>query len=188
MHLVFGAFPEADGAAALTGSSGKIAVIGLGNSYRRDDGVGVAVASALDCLALPGVHVEQGAAEPMSLLEAWTDAELAVVIDAAVGTSAAVGHISRCDLNDVPVQPKGLSSHTVDIERTHALGQALGRAPRELVIFTVEIADTGHGIGFSPQVTRAVPKVIDMVVAEINRTRSAKRSPHTASPLLRRRC
>lgn len=63
--------------------------------------------------------------------------------------------------------PEGLSSHGVGIGRTHGLGQALGRVPDALVVFTIEVADTGHGIGLTPQVAGAVPEVVDMVVAEI---------------------
>jgi Ni,Fe-hydrogenase maturation factor len=37
------------------------------------------------------------------------------------------------------------------------------------VVFTIEVADTDDGIGLSPQVAGAVPKVVDMIVAEINR-------------------
>ena len=162
-------------------TTGGVVVVGLGNSYRRDDGVGVAAATALDDLGLPGVCVRTGIAEPMSLLDVWTDAELAVVIDAAIVTPSAPGRIRRYDLSEVPTQSDGLSSHSVDVGRAHALGQALGRVPDTLAVFTIEVADTGHGTGLSPQVARAVPKLVGMVVAEINRARSARRSPQPAS-------
>lgn len=145
-----------------------IVVIGLGNTYRRDDGVGVAVAAALDSLALPNVRVVTGIAEPMSLLEAWSPAALAMVIDAAVATPAVPGRVRRCAPGDFVAACEGLSSHRVDIRGTHALGQALGRVPDALVVFTVEVADTGHGIGLTPQVARAVPELVQLAVAEIN--------------------
>ena len=85
---MFGALLDADGAAAVTA---EIVVVGLGNSYRSDDGVGIAAAVALNGLALPGVRVLIGIAEPISLLEAWSGAKLAVVIDAAVMTSRSRG-------------------------------------------------------------------------------------------------
>jgi hydrogenase maturation protease len=130
---------------------------------------------------MPGVRVRTGIAEPMSLLEVWAGAELAVVIDAAIVTPPTPGRIRRCDLSDVPTQPDGLSSHSVDVGRAHALGQALGRVPDALVVFAIEVADTGHGTGLTPQVARAVPKLVGMVAAEINRARRARRSPRPAS-------
>lgn len=158
----------------MTQASGGIVVVGMGNGYRRDDGVGIAAAAALDVLAIPNVVVKTGIADPMSLLEAWTGAGLAVIIDAAIADPSTPGRIRRCDLTDVATQPEGLSSHTVDIGRTHALGQALGRVPGELVVFSVDVPDTGHGIGLTRQVASAVPKVVDMVAAEIDhRTRSS---------------
>jgi hydrogenase maturation protease len=166
---MFGALLDADGAAGLTGG---VVVIGLGNSYRGDDGVGVAAACALEELALPGVRVVTEIVEPMSLLEAWSGAGLAVMIDAAVGTPPTPGRVRRCGLSDVVAVREGLSSHGVDIARTHALGQVLGRVPEALVLFTIEVADTGQGIGLSPQVAAAVPDVVGMAVAEINRSRS----------------
>src|SRR5262249_9541447 len=64
---------------------------------------------------------------------------------------------------------EGLSSHSVDVGRIHGLGQALGRVPDALVLFTIEVADIGHGIGLTPPVGAAVPEVVGMAVAEINR-------------------
>jgi hydrogenase maturation protease len=145
-----------------------IVVVGLGNSYRRDDGVGVA-AAALDDLKLPNVRVVAGVVEPLSLLDAWSGAELAVVVDAAITTSSTPGRVRRCTLGDVVTAAEGLSSHSVDIGRTHALGQALGRVPGALVLYTVEVADMGHGIGLTPQVAAAVPEVVGMAVVEIKR-------------------
>jgi hydrogenase maturation protease len=160
--------------------TGGTVVIGLGNSYRRDDGVGIAAAVALDDLALPNVLVRMAIVEPMSLLEVWAGAELAVLIDAAIVTPSTPGRVRRCELSDVPIQSAGFGSHNVDIARTHALGRALRRVPDTVVVFTIEAEDTGHGTGLTPQVARAVPEVVGMVAAEINRTGPARRSPRPA--------
>ncbi|ORW43259.1 peptidase M52 [Mycobacterium paraense] len=147
----------------MTGGIVDAVVIGLGNRYRRDDGVGVAVADELNRLGLNGVRVVTDIVEPMSLLEAWSDARLAVVIDGAVGSPPAPGRVRRCSLSDVTAGD-GLSSHSVDLVRTHALGEALGRLPGQLVLLTVDVADTGHGAGLTPAVARAVPEVVGMAV------------------------
>ena len=163
------------------GFTGGVVVVGLGNSYRRDDAVGVVAAVALNELALPGVRVVTDVVEPLSLLEAWSRARLAVVIDAAVVIPSTPGRVHRCTLGDVVAESGGLSSHSVDIGRTHALGQALGRVPDALVVFTIEVADTGHGIGLTPQVAAAVPEVVGMAVAEIKHNwRPPRRSPRPA--------
>ncbi|OBF09758.1 peptidase M52 [Mycobacterium sp. ACS4054] len=165
----------------MTGDAGRVVVVGLGNPYRRDDGVGVAVATALRDLVWPNVVVKTDVAEPTALLEAWTGAGLAVIVDAAIATPANPGRIHRYQLDEVPDQPEGLSSHSVDIGDTHALARVLGRVPGAVVVFAVEAADTGAGDGLTPTVARAVPLVIDMVAAEINRFRSATQSRHAGS-------
>ncbi len=150
--------------------TGGVVVVGLGNIFRKDDGVGIVVAAALKDLALPGVCVVAGFAEPLSLLEAWSNAKVAVVIDGALSTPSIPGRIRRCTVGDVRTLSEGLSSHSVDIGRTYALGKALGRpVPDVLVVFTIEVADTDNGIGLTPEVARAVPQVVDMAVDEINR-------------------
>lgn len=105
----------------------------------------------------------------MSLLEAWTGAALVVIIDAAIADPPTPSRIRRCELSDLAAQPAGFHSHSIDVGRTYSLGQALGRVPGELVVFSIEAADTDDGIGLSPQVAGAVPKVVDMVLAEISR-------------------
>ncbi|WP_096288202.1 hydrogenase maturation protease [Mycobacterium ahvazicum] len=150
--------------------TGEVVVVGLGNILRKDDAVGIVAAVALKDLDLPGVCVVAGVAEPLSLLDAWSGARLAVVIDGTVSSPPTPGYIRRCSVGDVVDSCGALSSHTVDIGRTYALGKALGnRVPDELVVFTIDIAATDHGIGLTPQVARAIPDVIGMAVDEINR-------------------
>jgi len=84
-------------------TSRRAVVVGLGNAYRGDDGVGPAVAalvartltrsdgtgtSAADGLT---VDVLAGLPDPMDLLGRWDDAELAVVVDAARAEPGANG-------------------------------------------------------------------------------------------------
>ncbi|WP_205878033.1 hydrogenase maturation protease [Mycobacterium camsae] len=146
---------------------GRIAVIGLGNRYRRDDGVGVAAAMALGELALPGVEVATDIMDPLTLLEVWSGARLAILVDAAVATAATAGRIRCCNLDQVLSAQEPLSSHSIDIGRTYALGRELHRIPAALQIYAVDVADTGHGTGLSARVELALPDLVSRVAAEI---------------------
>ncbi len=146
-----------------------VVVIGIGNALRRDDGVGPAVAAAVDARAVPGVSVLIGAADPTAVLEAWADARLAVLVDAATATPSEPGRLHRCAMDQFANSP-ALSSHGVDIAAVFALGEALGRLPEDVVVFAVEVADTGYGAGLTPGVQAAVPVVADAVMGEISRT------------------
>jgi hydrogenase maturation protease len=141
-------------------------VIGIGNPYRRDDGVGPAVAAAISERALPGVRVLNGIEDPMRLLDAWSGTALALLIDAATAARSTPGRIRRVTAGDV-ASASGVSSHSLNIAQAFALGQALGRVPNQLVVFTVEAADIGHGVGLTPKVAAAVPDVVGAAVAEI---------------------
>lgn len=161
----------------------SVVIVGVGNSYRRDDGVGPLVAAAIERLALPGVQVLAGIREPTMVLDAWAGASLAVVIDAAVSSAPTSGRIRRSGLGDVDDTPT-VSSHSVDIAETIALGRALGRLPDELVLLTVEVADTGHGLGLTPQVAAAAPELVAIALAEIQkRIRTALPPTETDDPV-----
>jgi hydrogenase maturation protease len=141
-------------------------VIGIGNSFRRDDGVGPEVAGQIGARGLPGVRAVCGVTDNTDLVEAWSGAALAVVVDAAVPSHIRPGHVRRCAMSDV-TSARALSCHALDLADALSLGQALDRTPGELVLFTVDVADAGHGVGLSPEVEAAVPAVVNAVLAEL---------------------
>ena len=143
-------------------------VIGIGNDFRRDDAVGLTVADQVAERNLPRVRVVTGIGEPAALLEAWSGATRAVVVDAAAGADSAPGRIRRWTARDLEATA-AVSSHALGLTQTCALGQALARMPDELVIFTIEVADMNHGIGLTPAVAAAVPDLVDAIIAELNR-------------------
>ena len=144
-------------------------VIGVGNSYRRDDGVGPAVAAAVEALALPGVRVLRCGNETTAILDAWAGAGLAVVVDAAVVDSTEggePGRVRQCELDELAVQ-RPVSSHELSLRQTYDLACALDRAPGRVVVVTVDVADTGHGVGLSPAVAAALPEALGVVARAV---------------------
>jgi hydrogenase maturation protease len=142
-------------------------VIGIGNEYRRDDGVGLAVADEIAKRELPGVRVLKAIGEPGAILDAWTGAPIVVVVDAAMGEGSVPGRIRRWTPGD-DAESGVVSSHALGLPQTYALGQALGQIPEALVVLTVDVADTGHGVGLTSAVAEAIPKVIEAVLAELD--------------------
>ena len=143
-------------------------VIGIGNGFRRDDGVGLAVAARIAERGLPGVRVLTGTGEPAALLAAWSGATRAVVVDAAAGNQSTPGRIRRWTARDLD-SAAVISSHAMGLAQTCALASALGRMPDELVILTIDTADTGHGLGMTSEVAAAVTDVVDAVLTELDR-------------------
>ncbi len=145
-------------------------VIGVGNAFRRDDGVGIAVADAvtevLDARGVPGVRVCRASGEPAELLEMWSGVDCAVVVDAAAGPTASPGRVRRWQPGQ-RADTAAVSSHALGVAQTYALGQVLDRLPGRLVVLTVDAADTGYGTGLTPTVAAAVPRVVEAVLGEL---------------------
>ena len=143
-------------------------MIGIGNEFRRDDGVGLAVAKEIASRNLPDVQVMTAIGEPTTILDAWSGVPLAIAVDAAMGDGATPGRIRRWTPGDA-AESGVVSSHALGLPQTYGLGEALGQKPDKLVVVTVEIADAGHGVGLTPAVAAAVPAVVEAIVSELNR-------------------
>ena len=136
-------------------------VIGVGNEFRRDDGVGPAVARAL---AASGVRAEISDGDPVRLMETWEGADVVVIVDAVRCTPSVPGRWHRTTL---PHTVPAASSHGFGVPEAVELAEALDRRPEHLVIYAVEAGDVGFGTGLSPAVAAAVGPLIAAVRAEL---------------------
>lgn len=143
------------------------ALIGVGNEYRRDDGVGPALVARLAGSAPPGVTLSVVDGEPSQLLDAWDGAQLAVVVDAVLCEPSSPGRIHRTTLGDAHPAGTSASTHGLGIPDALGLAEALGRAPARLVVFAVEAADLGFGVGLSEPVADAMPELSRLVLDEL---------------------
>jgi hydrogenase maturation protease len=158
-------------------SGPRAVVIGIGNPYRRDDGIGPALVAALERFRPPGVSLTVADGEPSQLLEAWSGASLAVVVDAVLCEMPAPGRIHRTALGPVVGDPVvgDAAPGSRAAARTHGLGipdalrlaEALDQAPGRLVVFAVEAADIGFGPGLSPTVAACLPELTRAVLTEL---------------------
>jgi hydrogenase maturation protease len=152
-------------------------VIGIGNPFRNDDGIGPAVAAQIEEQRLPGVRVVISDGEPAGLLEAWAGADLAVVVDAIHRVPASPGSIHRLTAGQLEAGSPAASSHGLGMPDALRLGRALGRLPRRVVILAVEAADTGAGTELSKPVATALPEVVAAVMAELKPAKSSGQTP-----------
>lgn len=146
--------------------TGGVLVIGIGNDFRRDDGVGLAVAAEIEKQRLPDVRVITTIGDPAPILEAWTGIPLAVAIDAAMGKGSTPGRIRRWTPGD-DTESGVVSSHALGLPQTYALGQAIGQMPQRLVVFTVDVEDISYGATLTPAVAAAVPAAAAAILAEL---------------------
>jgi hydrogenase maturation protease len=158
-------------------------IIGIGQEYRHDDGVGLLVARRVLSLAMERARVVERSGEGTDLLETWRGEDTVAVVDAASGAGEP-GTVQRFELlNGNPVRLNGhpapgdsrlfpasffrSSSHQVGVAEAVELGRMLGNMPRRLVIFAIEGADFTMGQGLTASVASAVDGVASAIVLEL---------------------
>ena len=139
-------------------------VIGIGDAYRHDDGVGLVVARRLRELHPQVVDFVESDGEPTALIDAWDGAPLAILID-AVDAGGVPGRIYRLGLHHPALSEGGgaTSSHGVPLGEAVALARALDRMPRRMLLYGVQIADVSQGVGLSPRVEWAAEHVVEEI-------------------------
>jgi hydrogenase maturation protease len=143
-------------------------VIGIGNEFRSDDGLGVLAAREIRRRALPGVRVIEESGEGTSLLESWQGYPYVVLID-AVSSGASAGEVHRIDCIASPV-PRTLfrgSSHAFGVADAVALGRNLGTLPGVLLLYGIEGCRFDTGTGLSDNVIRSMPQLLGLIEADI---------------------
>ncbi|MEU7580119.1 hydrogenase maturation protease [Streptomyces sp. NPDC041068] len=157
----------------------RIAVIGVGNAFRRDDGVGWAVIARLRERAAErppptGTVLATCDGDPARLIGLWERADLAVVVDAAHAHPARPGHVHRLSLDAGALErARTTSSHGLGLGEAVELARVLGRLPDRLVVYAVEGADTALGAGLSARVEAVVQPLVEDIEDEIVRHRDA---------------
>ncbi|BCB89565.1 hydrogenase maturation protease [Phytohabitans suffuscus] len=140
-------------------------VVGIGNEFRRDDGVGPAVVARLRGQDLPGVRIADCDGETGRLLELWRDADVVIVVDAVRVEHPWPGRIHRRSLRHPAVAGRPASSHGSDLGAAVELARTLGLLPRLLLLYAVEVADTSFGLGLSAPVAAAADRLAAEVAA-----------------------
>jgi hydrogenase maturation protease len=150
-----------------------VVVIGVGNEYRADDGAGIAALGLLRDLP-DGVALVPSNGEATSLLETWTGAATAIVIDAVADGPAAPGTLHRLDvmaetdaLAGAVLTDSGTSSHDLGVRSAVALARVLGRMPGRLIVHGIQGADFSQGVTLSPPVAARIGDLAAAVLADI---------------------
>ena len=152
--------------------SGPAVVIGIGNEFRRDDGVGPAVIGQLRGRVPAGVRLVITDGEPTRLIDAWTGTALAVVVDAVRAEPPQPGQVHRFVV-DRPGTAAGqaASSHGFGLDEAIALALALDRMPGRLIVHAIEAADLTQGPGLTPAVAAAVEIVARAILDDLAASR-----------------
>jgi len=153
-----------------TTSPPKILVLGVGNLLLRDDGVGVHAIKELEKFSLPGnVQLLEAGTVSHQLLPLFNSIDYLIVID-AVEAGDVPGTIFRFSPDDIRVKSgQRFSLHQISLMDVLSLTSLTGRMP-ETIIFGIQPVDVSSwSLELSDAVRESVPKIRELVFAEIER-------------------
>lgn len=145
-----------------------VLVLGIGNILLRDEGIGVRVVETLQTMELPStVETLDGATAGIDLLDALADRRKVIVID-AVHADGPPGTVLRFSPDQIgPQQHVALSLHQVGFLEALRATRVIGCPPEQVVIFGIRPKTVEYGLQLSEQISEAIPKLIELVMSEL---------------------
>ncbi len=145
-----------------------ILILGIGNILLRDEGVGVRVIEQMQKMHLPDdAELVDGGTAGADLLDVLAERRKVIVID-AVQANCEPGTVLQFTADDL-VRPDGVgtSLHELGLGEALTMTKQLGCEPKDVVVFGIKPKDTGCGLELSEEIAASVPKVVELVLAEI---------------------
>ena len=143
---------------------GIIRVIGVGNVWRGDDAAGLLAVRRLRERLGASVEIVEAEGDGLALLDLMEGIDHVVLIDAVKGKGRP-GTTVRLDLSKESrwgtVVP--CSTHAMGVADAIDLARALGRLPKQVILYGVEIESVESGASLS----EAVHEGLDVVVEQV---------------------
>ncbi|MGD9345789.1 MAG: hydrogenase maturation protease [Candidatus Aminicenantes bacterium] len=148
----------------------KTLVLGLGNELYGDDGVGISVVQKLKsdpdlkeefAGCLTNVDIEECSLTGFKLLDVVIGYDRLIIIDTIKRSKPITGKVYTLKHSDLRYIP-GPSPHYVSIPQAVDMGRKLGlKVPSKIEIIAVEAKNLYNmGEGLTPEMTRAIPEII----------------------------
>lgn len=147
---------------------GTIRVIGVGNAWRGDDAAGLLAARRLRERLDSSVEVLEAEGDGLALLDLMEGVDHVILIDAVTG-GGQPGTTVRLDLSVErhwgTVVP--CSTHAMGIADAIDLARALGRLPKQIILYGIEIESVDSGASLSGSVREGLDAVVEQVYQEV---------------------
>ena len=146
-----------------------ILILGIGNILLKDEGVGVHVVNKLKEMPLPdNVEVLDGGTAGLDLTDFIANRKKVIVID-AVKAGEKPGTIYRLTEKNLNIKPKAIMSfHEIDFLDALHMSEVMGDKPKETIVIGIEPKDMSDGIELSPEIKERIPRIIELVMKELN--------------------
>jgi hydrogenase maturation protease len=149
-------------------------VIGTGNPFRSDDGVGPMVAQLLRKRVPQSVVILERDGEATGLMSAWENCASVILIDAVFGGQNP-GRVYRFDLKEQTLPP-GLfrfSTHAFGLPEAVELARSLDRLPATALLYGIEGSNFRPGEGLTPEVRQSADRVVEFIIDELDKNRES---------------
>jgi hydrogenase maturation protease len=146
-----------------------ILILGIGNILLKDEGVGVHVVEKLKEMSLPeNVEVLDGGTAGLDLTDFIANRKKVIVID-TVKAGEQPGTIYRLTEKNLSTGPKAIMSfHEIDFLDALHMSDMMGEKPEEIVVIGIEPKDMSDGTELSPEIEERIPRIIEVVMEELN--------------------
>jgi hydrogenase maturation protease len=144
----------------------KILVLGVGNPFRRDDGIGPAVIGRLKSEWRPqesNADLLDGGTDGLSLIDYIEGYEKVLVVD-AVDMGATPGEVRMFSPEEakLAVKADALSTHGFGLAEVIALMEKL-EMKTDMRIIGIQVKDVTFGEGMSPEVSSKLEEILKLV-------------------------
>jgi hydrogenase maturation protease len=146
----------------------KALIIGVGNEYRSDDGVGLIAAGRLAEKGISRLDIIATSGEGVALMELWRGIDDVIIID-AIQSGADPGTIKRFDavVEKIPVKYFSHSTHRFGLAEAIEMARQLKLFPKRLIIYGIEGGNFDFGVELSDKVKAALDRTVDVILTEI---------------------
>lgn len=145
----------------------SIAIIGIGNILRKDDGIGVHVINELEKEGLPStIQLVDGGTSTLDMLGYFLDYERIIVVD-CLKAGYEPGTIYKIKAEDIKNYKKeSLSIHDVQILDVVKMANMMDKFP-SVVIFGIEPKEIEFDLELSNVMKSKIPEVIKLIKKEL---------------------
>lgn len=152
-------------------SANRVRVVGCGRWLRRDDQVGLLVVEAIAQRGCMPAGVALTQAPGAELADEMIDCDALILVDAAAAdANHPPGTWQAIDYRAAPTRLRPRSAgdtHTLGVDSALRLAATLGSLPEIVRIYAISAADTSQGDELTPQVSAAMPQVIEAIANEV---------------------
>jgi hydrogenase maturation protease len=153
----------------------RILVYGIGNRYRCDDAAGIRVAELLaHDLDRDNVDIKWGSIDGIAILDEIVGYDHVIFIDSVKTEKGTTGEIYKIDPRTFR-SIHSFSSHGINFITALQFGKKFDlEMPEKIDIYALEIEDNDtFSESCTPQVTAAIPKLVDVIKKEVMALRDA---------------